>query len=86
MVTPSFFFNIENTGDLENEVAALETVLSGVLRTNLQAAYKAFMTLAKTEDEYDAAEAELEQYDDVFYENEEEINCILKKYADEIDH
>ena len=45
----------------------------------LEKAYKAYLVLKEKEDEH-AVEV-LEQCDDVFYENEEEINHILEKYA-----
>ena len=75
-----YFFNTENTGDLKKDLMALETVLSAVHRENLKKAYEAYQIAEDHEDEQ--AEEALEQCDNVFYENEEEINIILKKYAD----
>ena len=72
-----YFFNVENTGDLQKEMAALETVLSEKLQRNLLDAYQIWTDSASDE----KAEATLEQCDNVFYKNEEEINCILKEYA-----
>lgn len=75
-----YFFNIENTGDLQKEMTALETVLSEKLQKNLQDAYHAYRTLTDSESD-DDAETILEQCDDIFYQNEEEINRILREYA-----
>ncbi len=61
-------------------MAALETVLSEKLQKNLRDAYRAYQQLTDSESDEDA-EAILEQCDDIFYQNEEEINCILKEYA-----
>lgn len=78
-----YFFNTENTGDLQKEMATLETVLSAKLHKNLRDAYRAYRVLAdKGSDEQ--AEMILEQCDDAFYKNEEEINCVLKEYAAKI--
>ncbi len=75
-----YFLNIENTGDLQKEMTALETVLSEKLQKNLQDAYHAYRTLTDSESD-DDAETILEQCDDIFYQNEEEINRILREYA-----
>ena len=72
-----YFTNVENTSALQKEISILETILPIKHLNNFQAAYKAYMALE--EDEH-AAEI-LEQCDNVFYENEDEINCILEKYA-----
>ena len=75
-----YFANVENTGDLSKEISALETILSAKLKANMQRAYKAYLVLEENE----KAEETLEQCDDVFYENEEEINSILDEYASTI--
>ena len=72
-----YFFNVENTGDLQKEMAALGTVLSEKLQRNLLDAYRIWTDSASDE----KAEATLEQCYNIFYKNEEEINCILKEYA-----
>lgn len=79
-----YFTNVENTGDLQKEMAALEQILSKKLRANLKNAYKAYCILEETEDD-EKAEETLEQCDDVFYENEEEINHTLEEFASEIE-
>lgn len=78
-----YFLNVENTGDLQKEMSVLETVLSAKLKNNLQKAYKAYLVLEEKEDD-EKAEEIMEQCDDVFYENEEEINTRLKEYADRV--
>ena len=79
-----YFLNVENTGDLQKEMSALETVLSAKLKNNLQKAYKAYLVLEEKEDD-EKAEEIMEQCDDVFYENEEEINHILEEYSAKIE-
>ena len=79
-----YFNNVENTGDLQKEMSALETVLSAKLKNNLQKAYKAYLVLEEKEDD-EKAEEIMEQCDDVFYENEEEINHILEQYSAKIE-
>lgn len=75
-----YFLNIENTGDLQKEMSVLETVLSEKLKNNLQ---KAYLVLEEKEDD-EKAEEIMEECDDVFYENEEEINHILEEYSAKI--
>ena len=78
-----YFFNTKNTGDLQKEMSVLETILPAKHKNNLQKAYTAYLVLSKKEDD-EKAEGTLEQCDDMFYENEEEINNILKKYASRV--
>jgi tetratricopeptide (TPR) repeat protein len=79
-----YFTNVENTGDLQKEMSALENILSQKLICNLQKAYEAYLVLEEKEDDEQAEEI-LEQCDDVFYENEEEINHLLKEYAEKME-
>lgn len=79
-----YFFNIENTGDLKKELAVLDSVLPEVLKKNLNAAYKAYITLQKNEDD-EKAEAILNQCDEVYYENEEALDDVLNEYAAKIE-
>ena len=72
-----YFTNVENTSDLQNEISVLETILPVKHRSNFQTAYKAYMAL---EEDERAAEI-LEQCDNVFWENEDELNRILESYA-----
>lgn len=75
-----YFCNVGNTGDRQKEMTALEPILSKKLAANLKKAYKAYLVLEENEDD-ERAEEILEQCDDVFYENEEEINGALEEYA-----
>ena len=78
-----YFCNIKNNDDLSKEMSILENILSDKLIDNLHKAYKAYLIVE--ENEYDEkAEEIIEQCDDTFYENEEEINNKLQKYADKI--
>lgn len=78
-----YFSNLENAGELSKELFVLDKILSPVLKTNLQKAYEAFMQM-EDNDEDEEAEEILEQCDNAFYENEQEINCILNEYANKI--
>ena len=78
-----YFCNIENNDDLSKEISALETILSDKLVTNLHKAYKAHLISDENEDD-EKAEEVIEQCDDVFFSNEEEINKKLELYANTI--
>lgn len=78
-----YFFNIENNDDLSKEMSALENILSDKLVDNLHKAYKAYLILEENEED-EKAEEIMEQCDDMFYKNEEEINNKLQSYADKI--
>ena len=78
-----YFCNVDNVSDLKKEMSALEEILTPLLRENLQKAYKADLILEEKEDE--EAEEILEQCDDVFYENEEQIYHILQEYANTLE-
>ena len=79
-----YFTNVENTSDLNKEISTLEQILSAELKNNLNNAYKAYLILEKKEEDEEAEET-LEQCDDVFYENEDEINRLLEEYACKIE-
>lgn len=79
-----YFFNIGNTGDLQKEMSILENILSEKLKNNLKEAYNTYLLLEKQEDD-EIAEEIIEQCDDVFYENEIEINRMLEEYAGKIE-
>ena len=78
-----YFTNVENTADLQNEMSILEKILPVIHKDNLGKAYKAYLVLEEREDEL--AEKTLERCDDVFYENEAELNDILEEYAKTIE-
>ena len=79
-----YFFNIDNSGNLQKEMAVLKTVLPTKLRDNLQNAYDAYLELTNEESD-EQAETILSQYDDEFYKDEEDINRILREYASQIE-
>ena len=79
-----YFTNVENVGDIQKEMSALETILTKKLNANLKKAYKAYLVLEEKEED-EKAEEILEQCDDVFYEFEEEINHALKEYSSKIE-
>ena len=79
-----YFFNIENSGNLQKEMAVLKTVLPAQLRDNLQNAYDAYLKLTNEESDEQAGTI-LSQYDDEFYKVEEDINRILREYASQIE-
>ncbi len=79
-----YFSNLENTDDLQNNLTTIKTVLSTKLKNNLNKAYKAYLALTANEDDEKAADT-LFACDDVFYENEQDINTILEEYASRIE-
>ena len=79
-----YLTNVENTGDLPKEMSALANILPQKLISNLQKAYDAYLILEEKEEDEKAVEI-LEQCDDMFYENEEEINRLLEEYAAKIE-
>ena len=62
-------------------VSSLYTVLNGILKQNLEAAYNAYLEYEGNEEQEDRLDEILEECDNVFYENENEIEIILKEYA-----
>ncbi len=74
-----YFFNVSNTGDLEKEISQLYALLPAKLGRNLKKAYEAYLEM-NDENEDDITDI-LDNCDDVFYDNEELITDILKKYA-----
>ncbi len=79
-----YFSNAANVGDLQKEMSVLQSILSEILKNNLQTAYKAYLWLEEKEDNENVEEI-LARCDGVFYEHEEEINRILKEYAAKIE-
>lgn len=78
-----YFVNTENTDDIDKEMSVLNDILPAVLKENLQTAYQAHLLLEQDETN-EEAESVLEKCDDVFYENEKEINDILESFCKEI--
>ena len=79
-----YFCNVESVSDLQKEMSALGEILTPLLNKNLQKAYKAHLILEEKEDD-EKVEEILEQCDDVFYENEEQINYILQEYVNTLE-
>ena len=75
-----YFTNVQNTGDLQKEIFVLESILSQNMKDNLRKAYAAYLILEEKEEDEEAEEI-LGHCDNVFYENEAEIGCILEEYA-----
>ena len=75
-----FFENASNTEEdnLPEIVETLCSVLGDTLKANLQKAYKAYLELY---DDEDALCEIYEECDSVFYENEGEVEALLKEYA-----
>ena len=79
-----YFWNVENVSGLQKEMSELQIILTPILRENLKKAYKAYLILEENEED-EKAEEILEQCDDIFYENEEQINHLLEQYANELE-
>ena len=77
-----YFFNTENTDDLQMNLVNVLSILPKELKDNLENAYKAYMVLEQNEDD-DEAEEILEKCDEFFYENEQKIIRILEQYSAE---
>ena len=78
-----YFVNTENTSDLLKEMSGLNSVLSDTLKENLKTAYEAHLLLEQDETN-EEAEAVLEKCDDVFFQNEKDINAILESFCKQI--
>ena len=78
-----FFFNVENTGDVNAVVNENLSILPEVHKHNLEEAYLAYRKYNDVDD--DKMDEILDNCDDVFYENEELINEILENYAETIE-
>ena len=79
-----YFCNVENVSDLQKEMSELQIILTPILRENLKKAYRAYLILEENEED-EKAEEILELCDDIFYENEEQINHLLEQYANELE-
>ncbi len=79
-----YFSNVENVSDLPKEIFELEKILTPDLTMNLQKAYKAYQVLEENDDDEETEET-LEHCDDVFYDNEKQINLMLQEYANKFE-
>lgn len=78
-----YFFNKANCETLDEQVSKILPLLPEPLCGNLKRGYDAF---SAQDDICDDVNDELfEECDDVFYENEQLLIQILKKYADSLD-
>lgn len=75
-----YFDYIESFRDPEEEIAALETILSEKLKQNLQRAYKIHLS----RDQTNSQNASTTPCDLVFYDNEDEVIQTLQAYASKI--
>ncbi len=80
-----YFDNVGSEGTLEKDMKQLEAILPSKFRKNLKKAYKAYLILEENDDENEKAEDIIAKCDDLFYDNEDEINQILERYAGEIE-
>ena len=78
-----YFVNVENVSDLRREMATLTTILPETLQQNLQIAYREYIESSEKGMDQSADEI-LEKCDEAFFENEEQINELLKTYAERI--
>ena len=78
-----YFDNIENTGNLQKEMAELEQILPQALKANLLKAYKSYLALSENADD-EKAEEIIEKCDEVYFINEELINQILEEYSEKM--
>ena len=76
-----FFDNVSNTSDLPQAISALYSILNDILKQNLETAYNAYLEYEGNGDQEDRLDEILENCDNVFYENENQIEIILKEYA-----
>jgi len=79
-----YFSNVENTGDLQEEMSTLENILSTKQKNNLRNAYKAYLVLEKNVNDKNAEEI-IAECDVMFYTSEKELNRILENYAAKIE-
>ena len=79
-----YFSNLEERGVLQKEIVSVEKILPEILKDNFKEAYNAYLVLYKDEDN-EEAQVKLDDCDDIFYQNESEINKILEEYASRIE-
>ena len=78
-----FFFNVDNTGDVNAVVKENLSILPELHKYNLEEAYLAYRKYNDVDD--GKMDEILDNCDDIFYENEELINTVLEKYAETIE-
>ena len=78
-----FFLNVSNTGDLDAVVKEVLSILPETLSRNLEDAFSAYKKYDDVDD--DKMDEILDNCDDIFYENEDDVNKILEDYAETIE-
>ena len=76
-----YFFNVNETGNVQSEVETVLSLLPEVLKGNLQRAWDAYQSCPDTEDENDDLFSEC---DDVFYANEQPLIDLIQNYANDL--
>ena len=76
------FDNVSDNGNLKKYVATLMTILPQPLKSNIELAYKTYKI--NPDDMSDENNEILNNCDDIYYENEELINEILRERASKI--
>ena len=87
-----YFINLRNTKDLKKEISTMKKILPPHIYDNLNNAYKAHIRLEKelnikkevTKEEFIKEEI-LDNFDNYFYHNEQEIIKILEEYASKLE-
>lgn len=80
-----FFNNVSNASELPQAISVLYTVLNGILKQNLEKAYNAYLEYEGKGEQEDRLDEALDECDNVFYNNESDIEIILKEYAKTIE-
>lgn len=75
-----YFCNTDNNGNLKQEIIELSQILPATMAENMLRAYHAHIVLDAHEDDKGAAQM-IEQCDDFFFGNEQEIIRILEERA-----
>ena len=74
-----YFSNVDSVSDLKKEITNLKKILPFSFKKFLDSSYKAYLVLEEKDDEN--SEEIMEESDNFFYENEEELIKILEEYA-----
>lgn len=74
-----FFFNANNTGDLDAAAAEVLRILPEPLTQNLQTAFRIYTQHKNTDEEH--MDSILADCDRLFYKSQEQIDLLLKEYA-----
>ena len=75
-----YFDNTQNISNLKEEMLSLNEILPDIFKKNLAVAYNAYV-LFEQDELNEEAEATMEKCDNIFFENEKEINDILEAFC-----